>query len=206
MYYLIQATLLPSSFRSSNLFSVYLFLIFPTISLEKIGCHDFNGSTMPSFVELFDTLKFEQKCDSLELDLKDFLMWVGKAAFFSAKDIMSKMKRKLSRRESELNESKFLISEKMVLQDIGTEQIVQVIRASLAIHTYKLKYGRIWKLFIPMSSDQDYPASLLSGARFLHLVLNGNVRVKAMIPYVMSVPTTFEAQLYFNSISCSTER
>lgn len=68
---------------------------------------DITRSVMISFVALFDTLKLKRKFNSLGLDLKDFLMWVGKTTVPASKSIMSKMDDRVSWRNFKLKNLTF---------------------------------------------------------------------------------------------------
>lgn len=140
---------------------------------------DTNCSVMLSLVDLFVTRRFKRKFNTLELTLKDFLMWARKAAVPATKDIISKMEENVSRRKSELKEFHFLTNDNLELRGLGTEQVCRALRASLAIYTYALKHGWIREPFFYMLQIQDYPASLFNKVKFLQLVQDRSSREKA---------------------------
>lgn len=84
-----------------------------------------------------------------------------KVTVHAAKNIMSKVKKKVSRQTFDLEEAQSLASDNLVLRAPVTEQICRVSGASLSIYTYTLKYARIQELFSHLFCDRDYPASQL---------------------------------------------
>lgn len=59
-----------------------------------------NHCVILSFVGLFDRPEFKRKFQAPELLVKDFSIWVGKAAVFAVKAVMSKMEQQVSRMKS----------------------------------------------------------------------------------------------------------
>lgn len=100
-----------------------------------------NHSVTLSFGVLLDTPEIMRKGNFFELSVKEFFMWVEKAAVLVVNGIISTIKEKVSRQKSELEETQFLTSNHLALREIGMEQIFQVLRADLSIHTYALKNG-----------------------------------------------------------------
>lgn len=107
----------------------------------------------------------------------------------------------MSRQIFQLKESGLLASESLVVCQLGTKQIFQVLRASLAIHTCGLKNRRIVELFLCMLCIREYLSSPLNAARALQLSGDMNIRVLAKMPHGISVPTSFEVQLYLHALA-----
>lgn len=103
----------------------------------------------------------------MEFSLKAFSMCVERTAVPAAKDSVSQMEKKVSRQKTELNEYQFLISKNQVLCDLETEQICQIVRASLTIYTYVLKNVRIRERLFYMIRDLAYLVSLGYGTRLI---------------------------------------
>lgn len=83
---------------------------------------------------------------------------------------MSILEERVSRRKSEmlvLFVSHFLTSDKLEIHKLGTEQIRQVLCASLNIQIYALKDDRTSENCFHMFRDRDSSASLLNGALFM---------------------------------------
>lgn len=105
--YLIQATIIPSSFRFSNTFLCIQFTIFPTIFFAQSSHTNINRTVMLSFVNFLDTSEYKRTFVALELPVKDFFMCVEKASVHSTKHIMSKIEERMSRRKYEIKNLSF---------------------------------------------------------------------------------------------------
>lgn len=75
---------------------------------------------------------------------------------------------------SALKLCQILRSESVALHEPGTGQIIQVLRASLRVRTYAMKYGRISKLLFHFFRQRDFPVTVLNCARVLQFVLDNN--------------------------------
>lgn len=128
--------------------------------------------------------------------MKCFLAWVAIVGVPVANKTMANMKDKTLRRKPALKTSQFLKSENLAPPKLGTEQIIQILRASVAVHTYALKNGRIRELSFQLFCNRNFSVTMLNDARFLQLVTD-NSKAKAHLSNKMSVPTAFEEQLYF---------
>lgn len=83
------------------------------------------------------------RSSSLELHVKDVFMWDGRAAVDAVKYTMSKVEEKETEGNWEGKESQFLTRNNLKLRELKIEQACQVLRASVAIHSYVRKDGRI---------------------------------------------------------------
>lgn len=88
--------------------------------------------------------------------------------------------------------ARFKKSENLALRTLGPEQIRQVRRASLAVHTYAMNSGPIWELLFHLSCNRNFIVTPLNGARFLQLILD-NIHANGYLLYKMSAPTSFKA-------------
>lgn len=66
------------------------------------------------------------------------------------------------------------MTKNMALYKLETEQIRQVLRASLAIHTYVMMKGRIRELFFHVVRNRNLPVNLLNELPFLQTMLHNN--------------------------------
>lgn len=88
----------------------------------------------------------------------------------------------------------------MVLPELLTEQVSKVLRASLSVHIYAGRYGRIREKFLHRLRKWNVLATLLNCVQFLQSVLD-NSQEKAHIPYGMRVRTAVETQLNFYAMT-----
>lgn len=103
---------------------------------------------------------------------KSFTEWISIAAVLVATKIMKRMEVVVLRRISALKESLFLKRENLALQDLVCEQILQILRAALAVYTYVLKDGLIVVLFFRLICERNVPVVLLKGVWFFQFVLD----------------------------------
>lgn len=114
------------------------FSIFPTTLLTKSSCPVVEHCLTPSFLDFFVTPKFNGKFESLKFFMKGFSMPAEKAVFLTAKDMMRKMKEKISYPKPEVKKSHIFITGSLTLGDFRTKSILQAGGASLSIHTHAL--------------------------------------------------------------------
>lgn len=131
-----------------------------------------NRGLMLSFVVSFNTHDFQRKFTSLELAGKDVLMWVQKVAVQTAKEILSRMEKRMLKRMLDLKGPRFLTSDKLAFRELRTYQICQLLRVFLVIHTHVLKDGCIHKLYFHMFRYRAYLASPLNDTQLLYIFLD----------------------------------
>lgn len=90
----------------------------------------------------------------------------------AANEVMKSTEVKDSRRKPALKMPQFLTSESLALRELGTEKIRQVLRASLGVHTYVMKDGRIIELFAHFFRERNFPATVRNGARVFPLLID----------------------------------
>lgn len=100
------------------------------------------------------------------------------------------MEFKASQISSTLEIFKYLRSENLKHDELGSEHIGQVLTASLAVHTYVIKNGRIQNLLFHPLCVRNFPVILLSSARVVQFVIECS-QAKAHKPYKMRMPTAF---------------
>lgn len=91
--------------------------------------------------------------------------------------------------------SQFLETKNLARLELGTHQLPQLLRASLAILSYEIKDASILRLF-HVFYKKNLLVTLCNKERSLKLLLDYS-EVKARLQYEISVTTAFEAQLYF---------
>lgn len=143
---------------------------------------------------------FEEGFISLDPLTKIILNWVAKAAVPVAREIMVSVKVEALRRNIALKLLQFLKSENLALRELQTEQIYQGPRASLTVHTYTMKDGRIQEIFLYLFHNWNSRVSLLNRAWFFWLVLNKN-QANAHLPSEMRELIALVAQLYYHSLA-----
>lgn len=92
-----------------------------------------------------------------------------------------------SERAHSLKMCSFLESEILALHELLTDEMSQVCRGSLAVHTYAVKDGQILELLLHLFSERKFTVTLLNGMPFLQLVLD-NCHGNAHSPLKMGVP------------------
>lgn len=83
---------------------------------------------------------------------------------------------------------------------LKTQQVCQVLRVCLALHTYTLNYDRVREFFLHIFREQNPPVTLTKGPRFLQLVLE-NSQAWSHSTYEMRMPIVSKVQLYFHTVS-----
>lgn len=78
----------------------------------------------------------------------------------------------------------FLTSGGLVLHNLVTEQIGQVLRVSLAVHRYAMKNGPIRELFYHLLRKCNFTVTLRIGPLVLQLLLD-NSQANVHIPFEM---------------------
>lgn len=152
-----------------------------------------------SFILLFDASASKANFNSFELPVKRFLDFIESATVSAAKEIIESMEIKFSERKFALRASQFLKNEKLAFREVGTVQMRQVLRASLAVCTYSLRDCRLRELFIHHFCEWKFPVTLLNDVRFLQLVPI-NRQAKTHISYEMSVSKSFSTTFYFHAV------
>lgn len=99
-----------------------------------------------------------------------------------AKEIMESKELKASRKNYEQSMYQFVKDEDLTLRQLETEPIRKVLRALLVVHTNALTYCGVRILFFHFFYERDVPVTLLSGARFLQLVLEDS-QTRGHLPY-----------------------
>lgn len=77
---------------------------------------------------------------------------------------------KAARQENDLQLCMFSSRADSVLQEFGTEQICQVMPASLAFYLYEKKEGQIAEFFLTLLCDKSVPVKNVDGGRYVKLV------------------------------------
>lgn len=129
--------------------------------------------------------------------MKRVLEWATTTAVPDAKEIMKRMEVEVSRRKLTLKESEVTKIQMLALHDLGTKEVLQVLEAFLAFHTYGLKNGQIRNVYFYLLCERTIPVTSSNGKGLLSFVLD-DIQVKVPMPYKMNVPTSAGADLYFH--------
>lgn len=159
---------------------------------------DINRNVLIAFVERFNTANFTASFSSNELSVKPFSEHSETTSAPTEKESMERMEFKSFRRKYTLNQSQFLKSKNLAHCRLRTMKLLQVFTVSMTGHSYAMKASRSPELYLDVCCNRNLPVTLLNGAHFLQLVLYNN-EAKERMPNEMSMPTAFEANLYFHS-------
>lgn len=140
------------------------------------------------------------KIFSLDLRVKSFLKLVTTEAVLARKEFNESMTFRVLGRKSGLKMSSIPTSVNLELCELGTQQNRQLSRSSLPFYIYALKDPQVRRHLFYFNCEQDVYITLLSGTRVLQLMVD-NSQGKALVPYETSVPISFEAQLYYHSMT-----
>lgn len=126
-----------------------------------------------SVVVIFATTAFDIKFSLLELPVKSFLEWIVTVEVPAAKEIMVSIEGNASERGSILRILQCFKSDDTALREPGTEQIFQVLRVSLAVHTYALNDAQIREPLFHVFRDWELPffCSTVSGVYIQRMTL-----------------------------------
>lgn len=94
---------------------------------------------------------------------------------------MDRLEGRAFRRTSALKEPPFLKSENLALREGATEQILQVLKTSLAVLTYTLKGAEIRELILYLVCERKFCVTLLNVALLLQSVFD-NSQADVQIP------------------------
>lgn len=119
---------------------------------------------------------------------------------------MNVMKDKELRRKADLKESQYIFHDKLTLRELVTEHICQLLKASMAVHTYALKNGRVRELFFHLFCERFFPMTLRNSGLFVQLVLDKLSRWKTAMRNEMSFRYAFDFLIYSHAIICITRR
>lgn len=153
-------------------------------------------SVQISIVVLLHTAAFKRMIHCVKSPLKSFLEWVAKVAVPASRETMEWKVENISRTMTKLKVSHFLKFEHLSCRELGTELIHYVFRPSLAVHTYEMKDGQIWELFLNIFRERNLPLTLLNVMWLAQFVLESNT-AKELVPLEMSILTALKAQIYF---------
>lgn len=88
----------------------------------------------------------------------------------------------------------------LVLRELGTEQVRQILCASVAVRTYWLNDERIVYAFLYLFRDKQYTVAYVNGGRYLQRVLQTfQIRLGSLKGF--DVPSTSEVLLLFHAFS-----
>ena len=178
-----------------------------------------NRTYLVGFLDAFRSDAFKKKFNYKKFNANNFCQWIVKngqkddapdsvKTLFEISDdkrarhnekIDNDLKKKKDEGD-ETSDNSDLLKTKFdsVVDVLATQQVRQLLRASLAVHVYSQTDDRIYQLFIRMFKDHDTSPRYLVGTTFLPLIL-GKARQKNKI-CTMEKPSKIEAVLYFHSI------
>lgn len=144
-------------YHSDHSFFHFILLLFSSFISStfyfKLNCNELS-SHQPQhavvFVVFCSTATFKEKSSFLQLPEKSVLKRVVTAAARPAVQITKRMEVRLSGRTSAQEVSQFLKWAILALQKLGTEAVLQLLKASLTVHTYAMKDGLIRELSSPL--------------------------------------------------------
>lgn len=137
--------------------------------------------------------------------MKGFLKRLEIETVPAAKEIMEKVVVKVLQKTFVLKVHQILPTEKLILHELGTEEIRQLLGAALHIHMYSMKNSRAQELFSDFSLERNVTVTYLNSARFLQLVFE-TIQARAHTPYEIGVPTPLKRTALFSRNGLSEQR
>lgn len=129
-----------------------------------------NHRVQISSLVLFDTAAFTGMFNSLDFRVERISQFGETAAVPVAKNILQRMKVKVSRRKSAMEELQLLNGEKLALGELDTVQIRRALKSYLLSHNSVMMDGLIAELFLHVARQRNLLFTLRTSALFLQLV------------------------------------
>ena len=165
---------------------------------------EFTRFLLFAFVKSFETHAFNVNFKYKNLDLQKYLKWVRSSEEETSQVITKRFEEKSEKRTKVLKISVFQSAGAdgdKVLAEMGTQQVRQIARAALAIHTFGRRDGRILEMFNNVFETMNTSTGFLVGPTFFHMIIHSTSKRSRKNPLNMTTPSTFECLLYFHSVA-----
>ena len=170
-----------------------------------------------AFLDAFRLNEFEAKYDYKQFNMNQFLDWIveiGGSAnapppiselySISMRKLESMRKRsenKVKSTEQAKNDTSDSTRVQTVRDVLDTQQVKQIARASLAVHSYSVQDERVYELFQHCFRETDVSPRFLIGTTYIPRVLGSrSSKTKTAIGDMLAVPSKIEAVLIFHCI------
>ena len=130
---------------------------------------EFTRFLLFAFVKSFETHAFNVNFKYKNLDLQEYLKWVRSSEEETSQVITKRFEEKSEKRTKVLKISVFQSAGAdgdKVLAEMGTQQVRQISRAALTIHTYGRRDGRILEMFHIVFETMNTSTGFLVGPNF----------------------------------------
>lgn len=131
-----------------------------------------NRALLLYFVEAIETKDFCEHSNIHRLRVKQFLEWIMSSKTVPEKKIEGMVRARTSTHLKSLNLTIFANFFALHCQKIGTEQIWQVLRASLAVAVYEKKDPRVCYFFYTLFRTGQSSVPPINGNHFLQTDIN----------------------------------
>lgn len=89
----------------------------------------------------------------------------------------------------------------MVLAKMGMQNIRNIARAALYIHSFAYIDSQILEMFYKIFDRMKTSTSFLLGPKFFHMVIQSTSKRRKINPFNISTPSTFQCMLLLHSVS-----
>lgn len=172
-----------------------------------------NKGYLCAFVDTFRTPEFKAKYNYKHFNIDTFVTWIEEEGGSSIaprplaelyqlsvtkRDSTMRLQEKKQKKKAEKKGKSVVeqVEEPTVHGMLNTMQVRQIMRASLAVHSYSENDERVYQLFSRVFKDMNTSPRFLVGTVYLNRVLGG--RVAGKLP--MAQASKLEALLYFHCI------
>lgn len=176
---------------------------------------EINRSLVVGFLELLQDEEFQGCLQGITTTAQVFFQHLRQSQHPSACNIVHLMQEKERKRTRPLQKGVFYkkkdAEEDPVLQELGSEQVRQILRLALAVNAYRLKDKRIADAFNNLFAHDRVclPMSYINGGQFLQHVLkvsaknnkNPSSASPASIDVPLSTPTPFQTLLFLHALA-----
>ena len=132
---------------------------------------DMNRMLILSFAEVFRSTEFNDKFNIRQFDRVEALRWIRNSTIAPARRMASRLSSKASKRTTVLKGSTINSADDVVLNELGTKQVAQTMRAALPVHTYGVVDNRVTQAFEITFKKRMCPPALLNAGSYVQRVL-----------------------------------